>query len=195
MLSWPALPAAILKSAGMVSAEVRERGIADYRSAGAYLQRLPYGRNTDRANARLVLSEGRGTCSTKHALLAELAQEQQLPLALTLGIYAMCERNTPGVGCILDRYGLPFIPEAHCYLTYQGERIDITRSGVEPTEPITQFFEEETITPEQIGDYKVQRHQRFLREWVARAVGIGSCSFEEIWTIREACIAALNQNV
>ncbi len=195
MLSWPALPAATLKNTGTVSTEFLVRGLADYRSAGAYLQRLPYGRNIDRANARLVLSEGRGTCSTKHALLAELAYEQQLPLALTLGIYAMDERNTPGVGRVLDLYGLPFIPEAHCYLTYQGERIDITRSGVEPAEPITQFLAEETIAPEQIGDYKVQWHQRFLREWVVRAAGVGRRSFEEIWAIREACIAALNQNV
>jgi hypothetical protein len=90
---------------------------------------------------------------------------------------------------------LPFLPEAHCYLTYRGERIDITRSGVEPTEPITQFLAEETITPEQIGDYKVQWHQYFLREWVARAAGVAQRSFEETWAIREACIAALSQNV
>jgi hypothetical protein len=45
-----------------------------------------------------VHTEGRGTCSTKHALLAELATEQRLPVALVLGIYLMNERNTPSGG-------------------------------------------------------------------------------------------------
>ncbi|MBI3246032.1 MAG: hypothetical protein HYZ50_05955 [Deltaproteobacteria bacterium] len=193
MHSWSALPAAALKNVGAMSADFLARGIGDCRAAGCYLHRLPYGRNTDRANFRLVLPEGRGTCSTKHALLAELAREQELPLLLTLGIYEMHERNTPGVGYILGRYGLPFIPEAHCYLTYRGRRIDVTRSGVEPTEPIDRFLYEETIVPEHIGDYKVHMHQRFLREWVVSTDFAGNRSFDEVWAIREACIAALSQ--
>ena len=91
-----------------------------------------------------MLSEGLGTYSTKHALLAELAREQQLPVMLTLGIYHMHDRNTPGVDLILTRYRLPFVPEAHCYLTYKGKRIDVTRSRTTPTEPINQFLYEET---------------------------------------------------
>jgi hypothetical protein len=55
-------------------------------SAVAYIRRLPYGQNTDRGDFRRVLREGKGTCRTKHALLARLAQEQGIPLELTLGI-------------------------------------------------------------------------------------------------------------
>ena len=87
MQSWITLPEIPLQSAGPVTAEVVAFGIRDFRAAGRFLHHLPYGRNTDRANFRLVLSEGLGTCSTKHALLAELAREQQLPIVLTLGIY------------------------------------------------------------------------------------------------------------
>ncbi|MGI6128050.1 MAG: hypothetical protein ACOYEF_14125 [Planifilum sp.] len=49
-------------------------------SAAAYIRRLPYGCNTDRGDFRRVLREGKGTCSTKHALLVRLAQEQGIPL-------------------------------------------------------------------------------------------------------------------
>ncbi len=193
MQSWSVLPHAILTNAGEVSLAFLDRGIADFQAAGQYLYQLPYGRNSNRADYRLVLKENRGTCSTKHALLAELAREQCLPVLLTIGIYAMHERNAPGVGKVLDRYHLPFIPEAHCYLTYRGVRIDVTRSGVEPTEPIDAFLHEESILPEQIGDYKVHLHQQFLREWAAcSTVARGRC-FEEIWKIREECIAALAQ--
>jgi len=193
MHSWQALPDILLKPAGQITANLLARDIRSFRTAGRYLHFLPYGRNSDRANFRLVLPEGRGTCSTKHALLAELAREQDVPLILTLGIYEMHERNTPGVGAVLDTYGLSSIPEAHCYLTYAGTRIDITRTGAEPVDPITQFLYEEAILPEQIGDYKVQLHQRFLQNWLARHNSVGGRSVAEVWKIREECIAALAQ--
>jgi len=193
MRSWPALPEVPLQPAGPIAVELITRSIADFRVAGRYLHHLPYGRNSDRSDFRLVLPEGRGTCSTKHALLAELAREQNLPIVLTLGIYEMHERNTPGVGSVLDRYGLPYIPEAHCYLRYEGIRIDITRSGAEPSEPIDRFFSEEAIVSSQIGDYKVQFHQRFLHDWLANTDVVGNRSFAQIWKIREECIAALAQ--
>jgi hypothetical protein len=187
------LPDIVLQPARPISRALIVRGIQDFRAAGRYLHQLPYGRNTSRSDFRLVLSEGRGTCSTKHALLAALAQEQHLPIVLTVGIYEMHDRNTPGVGMVLDKYGLSFMPEAHCYLTFQGMRIDVTRSGVEPSEPISEFLYEEAIVPEQIGDYKVQLHQRFLREWLAATTTVSGRGFAELWQIREECIAALAQ--
>jgi hypothetical protein len=189
---WETLPKVSLRPVGSITSEILARGIRNYRAAGQYLHHLPYGRNTDRVNFHLVLSERRGTCSTKHALLVELAREQCLPVTLTLGIYAMHERNTPGVGVVLACYGLPFIPEAHCYLTYDDKRIDITRSGTVPTEPIMQFFYEETISPSQIGQYKVNLHKQFLRDWLAKG-NANRYSFDELWRIREACITALAQ--
>jgi hypothetical protein len=64
---------------------------------------------------------------------------------------------------------------------------------MEPSEPIMQFLHEEAITPEQIGDYKVQLHQQFLRQWITNTALTQRFSFEEIWKIREECIAALAQ--
>lgn len=193
MQSWPALPAVPLQPGGHIAADFVARGITDFRAASRYLHHLPYGRNTDRSDFRLVLPQGRGTCSTKHALLATLAREQNLPVVLTLGIYEMHERNTPGVGIVLKRYGLHYLPEAHCYLRYEGIPIDITRSGTEPTEPIDRFLYEEAIVPAQIGDYKVQLHQRFLRSWIANTDVVSGRSFAEVWKIREECILALAQ--
>jgi hypothetical protein len=194
MDSWNVLPQVALQSVGPLSAEIIACGIPDFRAAGRYLQGLPYGRTVDRADFRAVLREGKGTCSTKHALLAALAHEQNLPVVLTLGIYDMHERNTPGVGAVLTRYGLASLPEAHCYLMYEGRRIDVTRSGAEATEPITQFLYEEAIIPEQIGDYKVTLHRQYMQTWVNNnAEIVRGRSFEEVWRIREECIAALAQ--
>jgi hypothetical protein len=73
-----------------------------------------------------------------------------------VGIYQMSERNTPGVGRVLAKYSLACLPEAHCYLRYDGIRIDVTRILAEaPAEPIVHFLYEEEITPPQVGEYKV----------------------------------------
>ncbi len=194
MRSWDALPDMRLGPAGPLTAEITARGVTDFRAAGRYLQTLPYGRTANRADFSAVLRESRGTCSTKHALLAALAQEHKLAVVLTLGIYEMHERNTPGVGAVLARYALASIPEAHCYLTFEGTRIDVTRSGADPTEPIARFLHEEAIVPEQIGEYKLTRHRQFMRTWVNDHPGIvRRQSFEDVWRIREECIAALAQ--
>jgi hypothetical protein len=137
-----------------------------------------------------VLTERRGTCSTKHALLAELATEQRLPVALMLGIYLMNEGNTPGVGRVLARHRLAEIPEAHCYLMHHGVRVDVTRDITAPTEPIDTLLHEERIAPPQVGLYKANVHQEFLRNWLQTTEVGKSWTFDELWRVREECIAA-----
>ncbi|MGO9604996.1 MAG: hypothetical protein ACLQAT_16690 [Candidatus Binataceae bacterium] len=165
MRSWDALPDAILKPAADVTRAFFGIGVRDYRAAARHLNHLPYGRNSSRTETLAVLREGHGTCSTKHALLKELAIEQKLEVALVIGIYEMTERNTPGVGRVLEKYRLAYMPEAHCYLRYREDRVDVTRALADgPSEPIARFLHEEEIVPPQVGDYKVGRHQSFIRE-------------------------------
>jgi hypothetical protein len=192
MNDWRALPAFPLRHHGELTAALALEGVRDFQAAARWVHELPYGRNVDRSDHRLVLTERRGTCSTKHALLAALAAEQALPVRLVLGIFEMHEGNTPGVGPVLARYGLARVPEAHCLLKHDGRRIDVTRVAVPPAEPRV-FLHEEEIVPAQIGRYKVERHQRFLRDWVVRAVPPLGCGWETVWRAREECIAALSR--
>ena len=160
-------------------------GILDYHSAARHVRSLPYGRNSDRSDWRLVLNEGRGTCSTKHALLAELARENSRRVALVLGVYEMDEVNTPGLGAVLKTNGLLCVPEAHCYLAYGGARVDLTRDG--GGGQIQRFLHEEEIELCQIGEYKVEAHKEFVRLWA----GEWGLDPERVWRVRERCIAAL----
>jgi len=194
MRAWEALPDATLRPAGSVTAAFFRAGAGSYQQAAHLVHRLAYGRTSARDNPIAVLTEGHGTCSTKHALLAELAAEQRLPLALMLGIYLMNERNTPGVGRVLARHGLAEIPEAHCYLMHDGVRIDITRDIAAPTEAIG-LLHEEQIAPRQIALYKVQIHQEFIRNWLELTKCNKSWTFDELWSVREECIAALAASV
>lgn len=142
----------------------------------------------------IVMRESRGTCSTKHALLRRLAIEQAVGVVLVLGIYEMNERNTPGVGPVLRKYALSFLPEAHCYLRFRQNRVDVTRPiNPNPLERIAHFLFEEDISPEQIGEYKTSLHRQFLQQWIAETGTAGGRDLDEIWRIREECISALGR--
>jgi len=183
-----------LSNDGPVTRLFRKAGVEDFAGAARYLLNVPYGRITERSRFWLVLTEGRGTCTTKHALLAELAREQSIDVQLILGIYEMNARNTPGVGHVLRKYGMESIPEAHCYLRSNGARIDVTgvAAGVEP---IGRFLHEEPITVEQIGEYKNRVHREFLEAWAAGKEDMERFSTDDVWRIREECIAALGAGV
>ena len=194
MHSWDVLDAVPLKPDGDVSAAFLQAGALDYRAAARFVSLLRYGRNTDPTDPLIVMRERSGTCSTKHALLRRLAVEQGMNVALVVGIYGMHERNTPGIGRVLNRHGLVILPEAHCYLRFRGKRIDITRPiNAVSAEPISHLLQEKDIAPEQIGDYKTALHREFLRQWIAEAGGRNGRSVDELWRIREECIEALSQ--
>ena len=183
------LPDAILRRVpgDAIANAFHARGVERFCDACALVHALPYGRNRDRADYRLVLDEGRGTCSTKHALLAALAHEQELPVDLRVGLFMMDDANTPGVGPALEAHGLAAIPEAHCYLFYDGARVDLTHPGTSGALQV-EILVEEPIMPEGIGAQKLALHRGFLERW-SRERGV---DFRAVWQAREACIAALS---
>ena len=93
---------------------------------------------------------------------------------------------------VLSAHGLDSLPEAYCCLRYAGHRVDVTRCGVLLRTPITYFHDEWSIEPAQIGAHKVVLHQSYLRRWLCDRPAL-ALSPEDLWRIREACIAALAQ--
>lgn len=184
------LPHASIQPRGEISGAFLQFDIDHFHQAARTVRDLPYGRTSQKTCLPLVLEQGRGTCSTKHALLAQLAAEQDIDaVQLTLGIYEMSEQNTPGVGQVLHDNNLSSIPEAHCYLSIQGQRFDFTTP--ETSVSLDEMLAEEVIDPTQIGEYKIQFHLQYLAEWCAETRP--NFSTDELWAIREACIAALEQ--
>jgi len=156
-----------------------------------YIQHLPYGRNADRNKPELVLSEQKGTCSTKHALIKLVADENGITeIKLVIGLYKMNNNNTPRIGDALEKHGLDHMPEAHCYLKYDENRIDITSVNASFEKIEHDLLKEIEITAEQTGEFKVEYHQHYLKEWLeAEHIPF---SFDEIWCIREECINRLS---
>ncbi len=158
--------------------------VGDLRQAAGLVQGLPHGRNHRRDDPALVLVEGRGTCSSKHACLAALGEELGVDLGLTLGVYRLSAETDPKVAPVLVAAGVDWLPEAHCYLRIDVRRIDVT-GGLK--ERVVELLHEEAITPDQVATYKIAVHRRFIG---ARAAELG-VSGEALWAIREACTQAL----
>ncbi|MGB1269335.1 MAG: hypothetical protein ACPG45_06330 [Flavobacteriaceae bacterium] len=179
-----------LQDKGELSRRLLELEVFTFLNAIDFVKKMPYGRNSDRANSNLVLEELKGTCSTKHAVLKKIALEQEsCHVKLYLCIFKMHGSNTPKLKSILDQYALDYIPEAHCILKVAGKFVDVTNAQSAYENIKNDVLEQVEIQPEQIGDYKVNYHQAYLNKWLKAENR--QYSFEELWKIREQCINRL----
>lgn len=180
------LPEFALRPLGPAAQAFLGRGVETYRAAAELVWRLAYGRGAGRDDLQ-VLAERRGTCSTKHALLARLAREHDVDVRLMLVVYLMDGDNTPGVGSVLASHGLTVLPEAHCVLRWDGVDVDMTRrSGLEIAGP---WLLEMEITPEDIVELKGVVHRRFLAQWMV--ANLPGWTLGSLWRAREACVVGL----
>ncbi|MFO0216127.1 MAG: hypothetical protein ACK511_08925 [Burkholderiales bacterium] len=180
-----------IQSSGVLCDEVLALGLSSFDQLAVYVRSLPYGRTSNTAEPSAVLLEKRGTCSSKHHLLAAVAHEcGHFEVQLTVGIYEMSEQNTPGVGAVLRSVSLASIPEAHCYLTVGGERFDFTGLSSGMSSPFDALLTEDIVSPTDLPQTKVRLHMHAVATW-AGVVGISAAS---AWAAREAWITALAAN-
>lgn len=179
-----------IDGAGPLSLHARKIGMTSFAQAAEHVRALPYGRVPATGDALGVLKQGRGTCSSKHRFLATLAHEcGRRDVVLMLGLYEMSERNTPGVGRVLAGAQLDSIPEAHCYLTFKGERYDFTGITAGEHSPFDSLLEERRVSPEELLEVKPRFHREALSRW-AHVRGIDP---QRAWAVREQCIAELEK--
>lgn len=179
-----------IENKGLISNYLLQKGIHNFAQLIHFLKYMPYGRNTQRENPLCILSEGVGTCSTKHGLIKLLAEEQNWQeIKLILCLFKISAENTPKIANILIANGISYLPEAHCYILKEGEAVDVTNESADFEAIKSAILYEESIEVAQLGDYKVHFHQKYIREWIVEE-GI-PFSFKEIWKIREDCIKAL----
>jgi hypothetical protein len=169
---------------------VKDKGIQNWSELIDYTQKLPYGRNQNREDFSLVIKESKGTCSSKHSFLKKIADLNNFDnVKLILGMYRMNHLNTPKIGDTLLKSGLEYIPEAHCYLKLNNQRIDITNPFSDIDNLVCNIIEEIEIEPEQVNTFKVDYHKKFIHNWIKE--NEIKMNFEEIWQIRERCIKKL----
>ncbi len=154
------------------------------------VKHIPYGRNSNRSDFSLVLSENKGTCSSKHAFLKDFANQNKIEnVKLFIGIYKMNEQNTK-IGSILSDNNMDYIPEAHCYLSIDNQYVDVTTKDSDFEKLKNDILEEIEIEPFQVVDFKVNYHKEFIKKWLIE--NNIKFTFDEIWEIREQCIKSLS---
>ena len=163
-----------------------------WRQAIEFVKKLPYGRNNDRADFSLVLKEKKGTCSSKHALLKLLADENEIPnVKLILGVYKMNIYNTDGIKKVIEKYDLDYIPEAHCYLEVEGEKYDFTRQDSYFKKIKNYLIHEREIEPIDVVENKIKIHKNIIESEIEN--NDIKYSLDSIWEIREKCIKAIEE--
>ncbi|HEU4497640.1 MAG TPA: VOC family protein [Flavobacterium sp.] len=167
-------------------------GITEWKELLQFVRQLPYGRNSNRIDLSLVLTENKGTCSSKHAFLKKVAEENNIQgIELIMGIFKMTELNVPKIGKVLSENKISYLPEAHCYLKINGMPFDFTSSDSLYEKIKNDILEEVEIEPYQVSEYKIEYHKNYLKNWLASAdVNI---TFERLWEIREKCIRNLSR--
>ncbi|MCH2223270.1 MAG: hypothetical protein MK066_00780 [Crocinitomicaceae bacterium] len=181
-----------LRSNDDLTIDIVESGIVTWDDLTRCVERFHYGRNENREDFALVWRERKGTCSSKHAFLKMMADLNGLKdIKLYLCMYKMNGLNTPGIKSVLNQYGIEYIPEAHCMLKCKDDWCDFTNIGSNERvnrlqkDLLTKF----EIRPEQVISEKVQYHKKYIQNWMKKQSL--NYSFDEIWSIREHCISAL----
>lgn len=183
-----------LKSNDSLTIDIVESGVVTWDDLTRCVELFHYGRNQNREDFSLVWKERKGTCSSKHAFLKMMANLNQFEnVKLFLCMYKMNGLNTPGTEVVLSEYDLTYIPEAHCLLQVDGKWLDFTtmysndKTNRLENDILTKF----EIQPEQVISEKIEYHKKYIKNWMLEQAL--NYSFDEVWSIREKCIAALEK--
>lgn len=183
-------------AAGPVAAEFLRRGVKTFQEACRLVHALPYGYNSDRDDLMILFKEGRGTCTTKHAVIATLALELGLEVHKHVGIYAMTEEIVTGAGRIAADHGLPYVPMVHCFLRHAEAMVDLTegnRNG--KNRPLTEFLFTARVSPTISAKEEYLLYRRALAEVVLPRPEFQGVDIPRVLKAREEGLKLLKANI
>jgi len=141
MRVWTVFPDSDILPGKPLSEKFLDLGVNRFSGACKYVHELPYGYNTDREDLLILFKERMGSCTTKHAVIATLAEELDLPIKKNVVIYAMTQDLITGTQSILRKYDLPYLPMIHCILAYRRFSVDLTQGNQNgKNQPIVDFL-------------------------------------------------------
>lgn len=171
-------------------------GIGTFHEACRWVHQLPYGYNSDRDDLMILFKEKMGSCTTKHAVIATLACELDLPIHKNVGIYAMTEALVTGTQEILDRFGLPYVPMIHCFLNYQDQWVDLSegnRNG--KSGPIDHFLFTAEVAATITAKDEYRLYRQALKDEVFSRPELEGVDMKTLLKAREEGLAVLKHNL
>jgi hypothetical protein len=185
-----------ISGSGLISKTFLKLDIRSFRKACRYVQRLPYGYNSDKDDLLILFKENLGTCTTKHAVIGTLAIELGLPIEKNIGIYRMTEKIVTGTDALLKKYDLPYIPMLHCFLVYDRYRVDLTegnRNGKNCA--IDEFLHTEKVIPNISGKDEYLLYRKALKEKILALEELQGVEIKRVLQAREDGLALLKANI
>ena len=144
----------------------------------------------------ILFKEKMGSCKTKHAVIATLAAELQLPIEKSIGIYAMTEELVTGTDRILKKYNLPYIPMVHCFLVYENYRVDLSegnRNG--KNGPIDHFLYTEKVEANISGKDEYLLYRKALKGRIMSRKEMQGIALKAALKAREEGLSLLKLNI
>jgi hypothetical protein len=190
------LPDSSISDNGLISREFLKLNIHTFLEAAYYVHKMPYGYNLDRDDLLILFKEKKGTCTTKHAVIGTLAVELKLPIYKTIGIYAMTETIVSGTEKLLRSYKLPFIPMVHCYLAYDGVRVDLTEGNDNGKNcSIETFLHTQKVQPNISGKNEYLLYRNVLKELLTTQEALKDIKLKTILQAREEGLKLLRAKI
>lgn len=159
------LPNPTISSRGIVSQQFYRRNLTTFHQACHWVKNLPYGSNSSNDDSLIIFEEGKATCTNKHGIVSRLAQELNLAIFKSLGFYRLNNAIVTGVNQIIEPYGLSYIPQIHCFLTYKNYRVDLTEGNCNGK---NQTIEDYDFIVQVKPDLTDQEHAAYYREYLAK---------------------------
>lgn len=190
------LPDRQITKAGVISSIFLDFGIKTFIEACRYVHQLPYGYNSDRDDLMILFKEEMGSCTTKHAVVATLAKELDLPVFKNIGIYPMTEEIVTGADNILGKYDLPYVPMVHCFLVYGEFRVDLTEGNQNgKNQSIETFLHIDSVKPNMSEKEEYLLYRDALKEMILKRDDLQGIDIKTILQAREEGIKLLKENV
>lgn len=196
MDSFTVFPDKPIRDAGPISRTFLGLGVATFHDACRRVRGMPYGYNSNRDDPMTLFTEGRGSCTTKHAVIALLAMELGIPVEKRVGVYAMTEDLVDGAGEIARRHGLPHVPMIHCFLASGPHRVDLTegnRNG--KNRAVDVFLHQERVSPDISEKEEYLLYRRALSEKILKTGDLAGVDVKRVLQAREEGIRLLRAKV
>ncbi len=190
------LPDRTIVDHGPISTEFLGLNINNFRQACQYVHQMPYGYNSDRDDLKILFKEKMGTCTTKHAVIATLAEELGLTVRKTIGIYAMTETLVTGTNSILKEYLLPFVPMVHCFLIFEKFKVDLTEGNNNgKNHSIEAFLYTRPVRPDISAKDEYRLYRKAVQDLLTTHPDLKAVDLKTILHAREAGLKLLKSRI
>jgi hypothetical protein len=196
MDSYEKLPDAEIRSKGELSQRFLKLGIKTFKKACNYVHNIEYGYNTNYDDKFILFKEKKGSCTSKHAVIAGLAEELKIPLFKHVGVYKFTEEISTDTEEILKKYEIPYVPMIHCFLVYRDNQFDLTEGNCNgKNTSIEEFIHEEKVDPFITTKDEYLLFKKVLKEKILLSNDMVGIKERVILKAREEAIILIKENV